>query len=153
MAGGTLDHNTICGNVIGALHAALRGTRCRVVTSDKQQWVPLRMCFVYPDVAVLCGRASGHREGCVRPGLRRDPARSCAFEVVGERPAPGAAIEPANHRYPEAIRLITNELTQHPAHVVPRRVSPEPLTYRQVFEHGDPLWPALQARHPVEPQF
>ncbi len=56
MAGGTLDHNTICGNVIGALHAALRGTRCRVVTSDQKLWVPLRQGFVYPDVAVLCGR-------------------------------------------------------------------------------------------------
>lgn len=56
MAGGTLAHNTICGNVIGALHAALRGTHCRVVTSDQKLWVPLREGFVYPDAAVLCGR-------------------------------------------------------------------------------------------------
>lgn len=56
MAGGTLDHNTICGNVIGALYATLRGTRCRVVTSDQKLWVPLRKGFVYPDAAVLCGR-------------------------------------------------------------------------------------------------
>lgn len=56
MAGGTLDHNTLCGNVIGALHATLRGTPCRVVTSDQKLWAPLRQGFVHPDATVLCGR-------------------------------------------------------------------------------------------------
>ena len=53
MSGGTLDHNTICANVIATLHTALRGTRCRVVTSDQKLWVPHKEGFVYPDATVL----------------------------------------------------------------------------------------------------
>jgi Uma2 family endonuclease len=55
MSGGTLDHNTICANVIATLHAALRGMRCRVVTSDQKVWVPHKEGFVYPDATVICG--------------------------------------------------------------------------------------------------
>ena len=56
-SGGTFDHNTICANVIIALGNALRGSRCRVVTSDQKVWVPRKKGFVYPDATVLCGRA------------------------------------------------------------------------------------------------
>jgi Uma2 family endonuclease len=55
MSGGTLDHNTICANVIAALGSGLRGTRDRVVTSDQKLWVPHKEGFVYPDATVLCG--------------------------------------------------------------------------------------------------
>jgi len=55
MSGGTLDHNTICANVIVSLGLALRGSRCRVVTSDQKLWVPRKEGFVYPDAMVLCG--------------------------------------------------------------------------------------------------
>lgn len=57
MSGGSFDHNTICANTIIALGNALRGTRCRVVTSDQKVWVPRKAGFVYPDVTALCGRA------------------------------------------------------------------------------------------------
>lgn len=57
MSGGTFDHNTICANVIIALGNALRGGRCRVVTSDQKVWVPRRGALVHPDATVLCGRA------------------------------------------------------------------------------------------------
>ena len=57
MSGGTFDHNTICASVIAAFHASLRGSRCRVVTSDQKVWVPRKKGFVYPDATVLCGRA------------------------------------------------------------------------------------------------
>lgn len=60
MAGGTFDHNTICANVIAALHTSLRGSRCRVVTSDQKVWVPRKVGFVYPDATVLCGRAEAY---------------------------------------------------------------------------------------------
>ncbi len=57
MAGGTFDHGAICANVIVALGNALRGSRCRVVTSDVKVWVPRKEGFVYPDVTVFCGRS------------------------------------------------------------------------------------------------
>jgi len=60
MAAGTIVHNTICANVIAALNASLRGSRCRVVTSDQKVWVPRKEGFVYPDATMLCGRAQAY---------------------------------------------------------------------------------------------
>jgi len=58
MAGGTPDHNTICGNVVGSLYGALQHSKCRVMTSDQKVWVPRKSGFVYPDATVVCGRLS-----------------------------------------------------------------------------------------------
>ncbi len=60
MSGMTFVHNTLCANVIAALHGSLRGSRCRVVTSDQKVWVPRGRSFVYPDATVLCGRAQSY---------------------------------------------------------------------------------------------
>lgn len=56
MAGGTIDHGTVCANVVTALGVALLPTRCRVMTSDVKIWVPRKKGFVYPDASVVCGR-------------------------------------------------------------------------------------------------
>lgn len=58
MAGGTPDHNTICGNVITELNMALRGRGCRVMTSDQKVWIPRKQGVVYPDVTAVCGRVA-----------------------------------------------------------------------------------------------
>ncbi len=56
MAGGTIDHGTVCANVVTALGVGLMSTRCRVMTSDVKVWVPRKQGFVYPDASVVCGR-------------------------------------------------------------------------------------------------
>lgn len=56
LAGGTVDHGTVCANVLTALGNALRPSRCRVMTSDVKIWVPRKCAFVYPDASVVCGR-------------------------------------------------------------------------------------------------
>lgn len=56
MAGGTIDHGTVCANVVTALGVALLPTRCWVMTSDVKIWVPRKKGFVYPDASVVCGR-------------------------------------------------------------------------------------------------
>lgn len=58
MAGGTPDHNTICGNAITELNLALRGRGCRVMTSDQKVWIPRKQGVVYPDVTAVCGRVA-----------------------------------------------------------------------------------------------
>ncbi len=62
MAGGSFDHNTLCANVIAELVVGLRGSACRVATSDQRVWVPRKKGIVYPDTTVYCGRAEA------RPG-------------------------------------------------------------------------------------
>jgi Uma2 family endonuclease len=55
MAGGSLSHSRIQGNVFAALHVALRGTGCRPHASDmgvRTNDISLR----YPDVSVFCGK-------------------------------------------------------------------------------------------------
>src|SRR5260370_4475094 len=53
LAGGTLDHVTIGANIISILRRSLRGSRCRVFTSDARVRIS-RTRFVYPDASVSC---------------------------------------------------------------------------------------------------
>lgn len=54
MVGASWAHNLVTTNLVVALHAALRGTQCRAVSSDLKVHVPLKQGFVYPDVVVVC---------------------------------------------------------------------------------------------------
>jgi Uma2 family endonuclease len=53
LAGGTLDHATIAANVISILRGLLRGSSCRVFTSDARVRLT-ETRYVYPDVSVSC---------------------------------------------------------------------------------------------------
>jgi Uma2 family endonuclease len=53
LAGGTLDHATIGANIISILRRLLRGSPCRVFTSDARVRLS-RTRYVYPDVSVSC---------------------------------------------------------------------------------------------------
>ncbi len=55
MAGATLRHNEIVGNVFVALRRQLRSRGCGVYTSDLRVWIPAESRGVYPDVVVVCG--------------------------------------------------------------------------------------------------
>ncbi len=53
MAGGTLDHAAISANIISILRNLLRGSSCRVFTTDARVRVS-ETRYVYPDVSVSC---------------------------------------------------------------------------------------------------
>lgn len=53
LAGGTLDHATIGANIISILRRLLRGSPCRVFTSDARVRLS-RTRYVYPDASVSC---------------------------------------------------------------------------------------------------
>lgn len=55
MAGGSVDHSRVQGNVFGALFNALRGSACRPHGSDMAVWID-ELSLRYPDVSVFCGR-------------------------------------------------------------------------------------------------
>lgn len=56
MAGVRNVHNTIAGNVLGILHARLRGKPCRPFNSDTKIRIrlPYQTRFYYPDASVVC---------------------------------------------------------------------------------------------------
>ncbi len=56
MAGGTRQHATLSGNIFAALHAALRGKRCRPYVENMKLRVQRGEAveFFYPDVMVVC---------------------------------------------------------------------------------------------------
>lgn len=57
VSGGTMNHGIIMANAIGALWQLLKGSDCRVISSDMRNRVnPTR--YVYPDFCVVCGRAA-----------------------------------------------------------------------------------------------
>jgi Uma2 family endonuclease len=53
LAGGTADHSIISANIIRELSLALRGSPCRVYTSDMKVRLSEQR-YVYPDVSVSC---------------------------------------------------------------------------------------------------
>lgn len=55
MAGGTLRASLIAGNLIAALHAALKGSPCRVYSSDARIRAGRTPFLTYPDISVICG--------------------------------------------------------------------------------------------------
>ena len=56
MAGARNVHNVIATNVVGSLHARLRGKRCQPFNSDTKIRVrlPTHLRFYYPDASVVC---------------------------------------------------------------------------------------------------
>ncbi len=56
MAGGSIAHNDISGNIYAYLHAFLKNKNCRPCNSDQRVKIPAWPSFVYPDVSVVCGK-------------------------------------------------------------------------------------------------
>ncbi len=55
MSGASIKHNTIVGNLIGAMHSQLRKKPCTVFPSDLKVRAPFSRTYSYPDVTVVCG--------------------------------------------------------------------------------------------------
>jgi len=54
MAGGSVRHNTISGNVFARLRERLRGSPCRPCNSDQRIHITANGLSTYPDVSVVC---------------------------------------------------------------------------------------------------
>jgi len=65
MTGGTAAHSRIKVNLTVALHAALKGTPCRVHVDDLQ--VRTDVSVRYPDVAVICDRVADNDRVLANP--------------------------------------------------------------------------------------
>jgi Uma2 family endonuclease len=55
MAGASVEHNLIAGNVLALLKQGLRRSRCNVFGSDLRIGTPAGL-YTYPDVSVICGK-------------------------------------------------------------------------------------------------
>lgn len=57
MAGGSLEHGLICGNVFGEIRTALRAKRsnCITMNSEIKLYIATQNRFLYPDTMVVCG--------------------------------------------------------------------------------------------------
>ena len=55
IAGGTAAHNAICVNVYGEFYSALKGSKCRLYSSNMKLAIPGQGKYYYPDAMVLCG--------------------------------------------------------------------------------------------------
>jgi len=56
MAGGTLEHGLICGNIFAELRNALKkqAFECSVLNSEIKLYIEAKNTFVYPDAMVIC---------------------------------------------------------------------------------------------------
>lgn len=55
MVGGSMRHAAVIANVVMALGEALRGSGCRVTSSEQRVWIRATDDYVYPDAVVVCG--------------------------------------------------------------------------------------------------
>jgi len=57
MAGGTIEHGLICGNIFGEIRANLRTKKsnCRPINSEVKLHIQSINRFLYPDAMVICG--------------------------------------------------------------------------------------------------
>lgn len=56
MSGGTYEHSVIAQAIGAVLRNAFVGRKCAVQNSDMKVHIPITGRYVYPDVAVVCGR-------------------------------------------------------------------------------------------------
>ncbi len=56
MAGGSINHNQISGNVYVELNSALKKQNYRVYMADVKLWIPQCNSFKYPDVMIIEGQ-------------------------------------------------------------------------------------------------
>ena len=79
MAGARNAHNLIATNIIGGLHARLRGNPCRLFNSDTKIRIhlPAQVRFYYPDASVVC------RPNPQTDSFQDEPA--VLFEVLSNR--------------------------------------------------------------------
>lgn len=54
MSGGTGAHSLISANVVGVLHARLKGKPCRPFTADRRIAIEATGDYVFPDAVVIC---------------------------------------------------------------------------------------------------
>jgi len=81
MAGGSKEHNHLCGNLDMALRQRLRRGPCRVFMSDVRLRIEEANAFFYPDVAVTCAEADTSPERS-DTHLLREP--TVVIEVLSE---------------------------------------------------------------------
>jgi Uma2 family endonuclease len=70
MAGASLEHNVIVGNVVAELRAALRDRPCVALPSDMKVVVRARGHYYHPDATVVCGApefADEERDAILNP--------------------------------------------------------------------------------------
>ncbi|MCI4651790.1 Uma2 family endonuclease [Phaeodactylibacter sp.] len=68
MAGGSIDHNRIAGNMYFELRSRLQDS-CTVFNSDQKVYLEVVNHFVYPDVSVVCGELVAQNQAILNPVL------------------------------------------------------------------------------------
>jgi Uma2 family endonuclease len=68
MAGGSIDHNRIVGNMYFELRNRVKDS-CTVFNSDQKVYLDAVNHFVYPDVSVVCGELASQNQAILNPIL------------------------------------------------------------------------------------
>ncbi len=86
MAGASVDHNFVAGNIFAALHAHLTGKKCAPFMNDMKAHIHSEGddWFYYPDVMVNCEPAGQHKYYCDTPSVIVE-VRSPSTETTDRR--------------------------------------------------------------------
>jgi len=102
MAGGSVRHSLIAGNIVGELHRRLKGTPCAVFESNLRVTIKTTGLRTYPDAAVLCGKPERDLEDKSGETVTNP---TVLFEVLSPTTeAYDRGLKAANYRQIESLR-------------------------------------------------
>lgn len=102
MSGVSIAHDTIVGNLHLALGNALRGTPCRVHSSDVRVRIAETGLYAYPDLSIVCG--APELDGANPPSLLNPRVLVEVLSASTERWDRGAKL--AHYRHRASVELI-----------------------------------------------
>jgi Uma2 family endonuclease len=62
MAGGSINHNRIVGNLHGKLNRAILNKNCEAFMNEMKVWIEAEQLFTYPDILVICGKPQFYQD-------------------------------------------------------------------------------------------
>lgn len=62
MAGGSINHNRIVGDLYGKLNRTLLNKNCEAFMNEMKVWIETEQLFTYPDILVVCGKPQFYQD-------------------------------------------------------------------------------------------
>jgi Uma2 family endonuclease len=82
MAGGSINHNRIVGNLHGKMNRAILSRNCEAFMNEMKVWIEAEQLFTYPDILVICGKPQFYE---VSGGRQRSETRERGLSSRFER--------------------------------------------------------------------
>jgi Uma2 family endonuclease len=145
MAGASIEHNRIVGDIYTALNTHLKGKRCEALMNDMKTHIQKKKddWFYYPDVMVNCDPAGQHQYYCDTPSVIVEVMSPTTERIDRREKRMAYELIPSLHTYV----LVSQELREVTIH---RRAGDDWTTERLPEDGGVLRIPELEFELPLD---